>query len=120
MIEFSDSSWKYCPDTDRSTGSYIIFYQGGPTDQGTHVPGPVYQSSAESEYNAACNTVTTLSNLRMLIQEFLNKDSDIVSKEAPIIILHSKSDVCMANNVRDTNKKRHISRRVHLVRNSEK
>ena len=50
---FSDSSWQDCPDTGRSTGAYIIFYQGGPIDHGTHVPVPVAQSSAESEYNAA-------------------------------------------------------------------
>ena len=51
---FSDSSWQDCPDTERSTGEYIIFYQGGPIDHVTHVPGPVSQYSAESEYNAAC------------------------------------------------------------------
>ena len=55
LMDFSDSIWKDCPDTGRSTGSYIIFYQGGPIDHGTHVPGPVSQSSAESHYNAACN-----------------------------------------------------------------
>ena len=54
LMEFSDSSSQDCPDTGRSTGVYIIFYQGGPIDHGTHVPGPVSQSSAESAYNAAC------------------------------------------------------------------
>ena len=34
------------PDTGRITGAYIIFYQGGIIDDGTHVPGPVAQSSA--------------------------------------------------------------------------
>ena len=29
LMAFSDSSWKDCPDTGRSTGAYIIFYQGG-------------------------------------------------------------------------------------------
>ena len=48
-MDFSDSSWQDCPDTRRSTGAYIIFYQGGPIDYGTHVPGPVAQYSAESE-----------------------------------------------------------------------
>ena len=43
LIIFSYSSWKYCPDTGRSTGAYIIFYQGWPIDHGTHVPGPVAQ-----------------------------------------------------------------------------
>ena len=52
---FSDSSWQDYQDTDRSTGAYIIFYQYGPIDHGTHVPGPLSQPSAESEYNAACN-----------------------------------------------------------------
>ena len=41
LMAFSDSSWQAFPDTGRSTGAYIIFYQGGPIDQGTHVPGPV-------------------------------------------------------------------------------
>ena len=41
LMDFSDSSWKYCPDTDRSTGAYIIFYQGGTINHGTPVPGPV-------------------------------------------------------------------------------
>ena len=48
LMDFSDSSWQDCPDTGRSTGTYINFYQGGPIDHGTHVPGPVAQSSAES------------------------------------------------------------------------
>ena len=46
LMDFYDSSWKYCPDTVRSTGSYIIFYQGGPIDHGTHVTGPLVQSIA--------------------------------------------------------------------------
>ena len=53
LMPFSDYSWYYCPDTGRSTGAYLIFYQGVPIDHGTHVPGTVAQSSAESEYNAA-------------------------------------------------------------------
>ena len=51
---FSDSSWKYCPETGRSTGAYNIFYQGGKIYHGTHVPVPVAQSNSESECNAAC------------------------------------------------------------------
>ena len=48
LMDFSNSSWKYCPETERSTGAYIIFYQGGPIYHGTHVPGPVAQSNSES------------------------------------------------------------------------
>ena len=46
LMAFSDYSWQDCPDTGRSIGAYIIFYQGGPIDHGIHVPGPVAQSSA--------------------------------------------------------------------------
>ena len=49
LMVFSDYSWPDFPDTRRSTGAYIIFYQGGPIDHGTHVPGPFAKSSAESE-----------------------------------------------------------------------
>ena len=46
LMDFSDYIWQDCPDTGRSTGDYIIFYQDEPIDHGTHVPGPVAQSSA--------------------------------------------------------------------------
>ena len=90
-MDFSYSSWHSCPDTGRSTGAYIIFYQGGPIDHGTHVTGPVAQSSAESEYNAACTEGMDLAHFRMLVHELLNEDTDIVTKEDPLIVLDSKS-----------------------------
>ena len=61
-----------------------------------------------------------LENFRMLINEFLNKDIDIVPEEAPLIFLDSKSSVCKAKNGRDTKQKKHISRRMYLVRDGEK
>ena len=120
LLEFSDSSWKYCPDTERSTGVYIIFHEGRPIDHGAHVPGTVSKSSAEIEYNATCTAVMELAHFRMLIPALLNKDTDIVPEEAPLIILNIKSAVCMDKNGKDINHKRNISRRVHLVRNGEK
>ena len=61
-----------------------------------------------------------LANFRMLIHEFLNKDPDIVPEEAPLIVLDSKSDMCMANNGKDTKQKRHIARIMNFARNGEK
>ena len=43
LMTLYDSSWQDFPDTGRCTGSYIIFYEGGTIDHGTHVPGPVAQ-----------------------------------------------------------------------------
>ena len=68
-MAFSDSSWQDCPETGRSIGAYIIFYQGGPIDHGTYVPELVAQSSAESEYNAACTAGMALAHFRMLVHE---------------------------------------------------
>ena len=56
----------------------------------------------------------------MLIHEFLNKDPDMVPEEAPLIVLDSKFAMCMAKTGKDTKHTRHISRRIHFVRNGEK
>ena len=61
-----------------------------------------------------------LAHFSMLIHELLNKYPEIVSKEAPLIIFDSKSDVCMDKNGKDTNNTKHVSIRVHFVRNGEK
>ena len=119
-MAFSDYSWTDFPETGRSTGAYIIFYQGGSIDHGTHVPGPVTQSSAESEYNSACTSEMALSHFRMLIHELLNKDPDIVPEEAPMVVLDSKSAMRMSKNAKDTKHTRHFARRMNFVRNGEK
>ena len=55
-----------------------------------------------------------LAHIRMLIHELLNKDPYIVPEEAPLIILDSNYDVCMANNGKDIKHTRHIARRMHF------
>ena len=98
----------------------MIFYQGGAIDHDKNVPGPVSQSSIESEYNVACTAVMALAHFIMLIHELLNKDPYIVPEEATLIVLDSKYDMCMDKIVKDTKDTRHNARRIHLVRNGEK
>ena len=43
LMDFSDLSCQEYPDTDRSTVTYIIFYQGGTLDHDTHVTRPFAQ-----------------------------------------------------------------------------
>ena len=81
LMDFSGSSWQDFPDTGRSTVAYSIFYQGVTIDHITHVPGPVAQSSAESEYNAACTAGMASARFRMLIHELLNTDPAILPLE---------------------------------------
>ena len=80
----------------------------GLIDHVTHVTVQVAQLSAESEYNAACTTGTALAHFIILIHELLSKDTENVPEEAPLIVLYSKSDICMAKNGKDTKHKRHI------------
>ena len=50
----------------------------------------------------------------------MNKDTDIVPEEAPLIVLYGKSDICIAKNGKDNKLTRRIERRMHFVRNEEK
>ena len=61
-----------------------------------------------------------LAHFRMLVHELLNEDPDIVPKEAPLIVLDSKSAMCMDKNGKDTKHTIHIARIMHLVRNGDK
>ena len=58
-----------------------------------------------------------LAHFRMLVHELLNEDTDMVPKEYSLIVLDSKSAVCMANNGKNTKHTRHIARIINFVRN---
>ena len=74
----SDSIWQDFYDTGRSIGSYIVFSQGGPIDHCDHGSGPVAKYSAGGDYNAACTTVMGPSHFRMINNDIMNKDPDMV------------------------------------------
>ena len=120
LMAFSDSSWQEFLDSGRSTVAYIVFYHGWKIDHGRHVPVPVAQSSTESKYNAAYTAGMALAHSRILIHEFLKKDSDSVPEEDPLIALDRKSTMCVSKNDEDTNHTKHIARIMHLVRNGGK
>ena len=61
-----------------------------------------------------------LAHFRMLVHELLNEEPEMVPKETHLIVLDSKSDMCMDKNGRDTKHTRHIARRMHFVSNVEK
>ena len=49
----------------------------------------------------------------------MNKDPEVVTEQAPLIILYGKSDLCMSNNGKDTRHTRKFSNRMHFVKNSK-
>ena len=59
LMDFYDSSWQDCPETGRSIGAYIIFYQGGPIEHGTHVQDQLL------------NPVQKVSTMKHALQEWL-------------------------------------------------
>ena len=61
-----------------------------------------------------------LAYFRMLINELLNKDTDIVPEEDQLIVLGRKSDFCMDKNGNDTKHTGQIYRIIHFVSNGEK
>ena len=61
-----------------------------------------------------------LAYFSVLIYELLNKYSDIVPEEAPLILFCRNSAVCMYKNGKDTNHTRHISKIVYFVIDGEK
>ena len=73
LMVFYDSRWQDCPYIGRSTVAYIVFHQGLTIDRWTHYPGTFSQSSAESEYTAACTSGIDLVHFRILNNEFLYK-----------------------------------------------
>ena len=60
-----------------------------------------------------------LAHLRILINELLRNDPDIVREEAHMIILDSNYAACTANKSDNIKHTRHISRRLYLMRNCE-
>ena len=61
-----------------------------------------------------------LAHFIMLVHESLNQDPDMVPKEAPLIVLDSKTFMCMAKNGKYTKHTKHIAIILNFVRNKEK
>ena len=119
LMFFSNYRLKYCIDTGRIKGAYIVFYRGVPLYHCAHVTVPVSQYSSESEYNAEYNSATDLAHLRILKNKFLKKYSDVFPEQPHLIILDSKSAIWMDNNGKYTKHTIHIYRIINLVRNGE-
>ena len=57
-----------------------------------------------------------LAHSGVLIHKLLNKYPDIVTEEAPLIVLDGKSAMCMAENGSDTKHTRHIARKIKICK----
>ena len=119
FMMLSDYSWQDYPIKGRSTGSHIVFYQGLSTNQCKHVPGIVFQSSDESEYISAWTAGIDLAHFIIINNELINKYPYVVTWQASIIILDSKSAVFMYNSGKEIKHTRKITRMRHFVRSGK-
>ena len=58
FMNYSDSSWKYCPDTGRSTGSYIIS-----TKMGQLIMAHMFQEHLLNQVQKVCTIQHELQEL---------------------------------------------------------
>jgi hypothetical protein len=114
LVLVTDSSWQDCPDTGRSTGGFLSFYQGGIVDDGSVTPDPVAMSSAEAEYNQACVRTMRMSHTRQLVAEMHGLSTE--EPWAVPLLLDNTAAISIGNSFRDTAHNRHILRRYHYVR----
>ena len=116
MFTFSDSSWDDDHDTSRSTGGFLIFYQGGIVDHSSNMPDPVAMISAEAEYNEACMACMATSHMHMTLNH-IEDVKDGSPEDKPIhIYMDNRSAVDMSITFKDTKNSRHIRRRFHFVK----
>jgi hypothetical protein len=114
FVAFGDSSWQDCVDSGRSTGAYHIFNQGGIVDSAMTFPVPVALSSAEAEYNNACDACVAINALAMLYNELQGCDPDM-PLHIPLL-LDNTASIAMGDSFKDSKHTRHILRRYHYVR----
>jgi hypothetical protein len=114
IIAVSDSSFDDCPDTHRSTGGYMIHWQGGVVEGVSIMPPVLSVSVGEAEYCTAALAVMATSFHRKVYNEFIGRDAD-----EPLTValgLDSKAAIDIAMSPRETKKTKHIKRRYHYLR----
>jgi hypothetical protein len=116
MFTFSDSSWDDDHDTSRSTGGYLIFYQGGVIDHSSNLPIPIAMSSAEAEYNQCCLACMATGNMHMTLNHVEGIEEGSAQDHPIDIFMDNKSAVDMSVTFKDTKNSRHIRRRFHFVK----
>lgn len=114
IIAVADSSFDDCPDTRRSTGGYMIHWQGGVVEGASIMPPIVSTSVGEAEYCVGAVAAMALSFHRKVFNEFIGRDSD-----EPLTLalgMDSTAAIDIATSPRETKRTKHIARRFHYLR----
>ena len=116
LFTFTDSSWDDDYDMSRSTGGYLIFYQGGVVKHSSNMPIPVAMSSAEAECNEACLACVAIGNLHMTLNHIEGIKEGSKENLPVYFFMDNKSAVDMSVTFKDTKNACHIQRRFNFVK----
>jgi hypothetical protein len=114
IVCFTDSSFQDCPDSGRSTGAYLIFMQGGVVDVASFMPSLVAHSTCEAEYCTCSLGAMAAFYIRKIYNKLhgLDPDHHLTIPNG----VDSQSAIDTANSNKETQRTRHIARRIHFVR----
>jgi hypothetical protein len=116
MFTFSDSSCDYDHYTSRSTGGFLIFYQGGVVDHSSNMPDLVAMSRAEAEYNEACIVCMSTRHMHMTLNHIDDINHGSPADKTIHIYIDNRSALDISITFKYTTNARHVYHRFHFLK----
>jgi hypothetical protein len=113
---FYDSSWDDDHDNSRSTGGFLVFYQGGIEDHSSNTPGPVATRSAETDYKKICMACMSTSPVHMTLNRIEDVEDESKEDKSFDIFMDNKSVIDMIITFKYTTNARHTRHIFHFVK----
>jgi hypothetical protein len=110
LVAYTDADWTGCPDTRRSTPSYVVFLGDNLVSWSTKRQTVVSRSSAETEYRAVANGVAEATWLRQLLHELQAPPS-----RCTLVYCDNISAVYLSTNPVQHQRMKHVKINLHFV-----
>jgi hypothetical protein len=111
LVVYTDADWAGCPDTCRSTSSYVVFLGGNLVSWSAKRQTVVSRSNAEAEYRAVANGVAEATWLRQLLHELQAPPS-----RCTLVYCDNISVVYLSTNPVQHQRTKHVEIDLHFVR----
>eukprot|EP00961_Rhodomonas_salina_P050151 673671-Rhodomonas_salina.2 len=110
LYAYTDSSDADCPTTRRSTGGYIVMFNGTPISWSSALQHIVALSSCESEYIQAGLAAKEILHLRSILYHLG------FPQRRTLLYIDNEAAVALSDNPVHRNRSKHIERRWHFLR----